>query len=195
MRFLLLLALFGSAPASAVQAGEPEATRSVDIEADRLAAAKRLVGITSPPGQYARTVTEGMQPIMNRLLKQSVQPDPEASKVDPHHRERMDILARVVLDEVTKLSLEAEPEMINGMARAYARRFTAAELDELARFFSTPTGRRYTAESLDLMKDPEFVAVLTGLQPRFQRAMPSIMERVEKATAHLPWPGRTAAKE
>jgi hypothetical protein len=71
-------------------------------------------------------------------------------------------------------------------ADAYAREFTAAELDGVARFYSSAAGRRFAAESFRAMEDPEVVRSLVMMIPRFAMQIPAMTQRVSQATAHLP---------
>src|SRR3546814_15125821 len=63
------------------------------------------------------------------------------------------------------------------MARAYARRFTVAQLGEIETFFRTPTGRIYVTESMNIMSDPDIAA--------WQRQ--SIASSMERPPAELEW--------
>ena len=56
-----------------------------------------------------------------------------------------------------------EPSYRAGLARAFATRFSAAELDELNRFFSTPVGARYAGESMLIYADPQVMAAMNEL--------------------------------
>src|SRR3546814_18844746 len=67
------------------------------------------------------------------------------------------------------------PGLFDAMARAYARRFTVAQLGEIETFFRTPTGRIYVTESMNIMSDPDIAA--------WQRQ--SISSRMERPTAEL----------
>src|SRR3546814_3041507 len=54
-----------------------------------------------------------------------------------------------------------EPPMRDGLAKAYARKFTGAQLTDLNSFLATPTGKLYAGEWMALQADPEvMVAVI-----------------------------------
>jgi hypothetical protein len=81
---------------------------------------------------------------------------------------------------------DVEPEVRAAMARAYARRFTVAQLGDLERFFATPTGAVYANESMMLMMGPDMMQAMQSFMPRLMKEMPTIMARVQEATKDLP---------
>lgn len=107
---------------------------------------------------------------------------------DPHFDERMRISMTVMMREMGGLMTAVEPQVREAMSAAYARRFTLAQLGDIDRFFSTPTGRIYASESLMLMTDPEMMKAMQAFTPELMKAMPAIMQKVQAATAHLPPP-------
>ena len=111
-----------------------------------------------------------------------------ASESDPAFRERMRITMEVMSREITSLMSRFEPQVRAAMAQAYARNFSAAQLQELGRFFATPTGAEYAAKSMTLHSDPAVLAAMQSFTPELLRSMPAIVKQVERATAHLPPP-------
>jgi hypothetical protein len=107
---------------------------------------------------------------------------------DPHLRQRLPVLTRFAGSEFTRLMTAMEPGWKMLTADAYAREFTAAELDGVAGFFSGPAGRRFAAESFRAMEDPEVVRSLVMMIPRFAMQIPAMTQRMTQATAHLPAP-------
>lgn len=88
--------------------------------------------------------------------------------IDPYHKER----GKQMVDVMKPLMAEAmaiiEPAMRTGLSRAYARKFTAAQLTTINGFFTTPTGAAFAQESFALQADPEV------MQATF-KAFPAIM--------------------
>jgi hypothetical protein len=117
-----------------------------------------------------------------------------AREKDPHFEERLTITNRVMSDEIGKVMEAAEPEIREGMAQLYARRFTKAELGDVLAFFRTPSGRTYASQLMPMMSDPEFQKSMTGMATKMMQAMPGIVERVKKATEHLPPPPKDEEK-
>ncbi len=111
-----------------------------------------------------------------------------AAKADPHFEERFRITNRVMMSEITTLMTQLEPALREGLSRAYAGRFSAEQLTDLNRFFATPTGRVYAAESMLLFTDPEVMKLMAKATPELMKAMPAMYKKVEAATAHLPPP-------
>lgn len=76
---------------------------------------------------------------------------------------------------MTPLMLEAgkalEPPMREGIARAYARKFSAAQLNEINAFFATPSGASFAAESFAIQGDPEVLSAT-------MQAMPLLLTKV-----------------
>lgn len=69
------------------------------------------------------------------------------------------------------------PSMIEAMAMAYARRFTATELAEMEAFFSTPTGQTYVVQSGQIMTDPAVAAWQQRIMAEDIQRMPAEMSR------------------
>lgn len=107
---------------------------------------------------------------------------------DPHFEERMRITATVVGEEMTRLAKPIEPKMRDGLTKSIARRFTREQLAPIAAFFDTAAGKAYAAQSLNLFIDKDVIlALITSVPPLFKE-VPGVMEKVKKATAHLPPP-------
>lgn len=107
----------------------------------------------------------------------------------------MRITNKVMMGEMGAIMSKVEPAVRDGLANAYARKFTAAQLRDLNRFFETPTGRFYAAESMMLFMDPEVMKSSMAMVPDLMKAMPAIGEKVKQATAHLPPPPNEQEEE
>jgi len=75
-----------------------------------------------------------------------------------------------------------------GLASAYAKRFTATQLTELNSFFATPTGKAYAADSMVIFMDPEVMKKMQEFVPTMMKAMPAIVDKAKTASASLPEP-------
>lgn len=138
----------------------------------------------TPPAKAGDKVADktGDKPAESETLGQM------AAKGDPYFQQRMQITMHVMGEEMGKLMTEIEPEVRDALAHAYARRFTVVQLGELDRFFATPTGRAYAADSMTLMMSPDMMQAMQGFLPRMIKAMPAMMVRVADATKDLPPP-------
>lgn len=112
----------------------------------------------------------------------------QLEKEDPHFAERMRIMGRVMGEGMGPVAAVIEPAMRRGLVQAYARRYTAAELAELERFYATPLGARVATDTLMIWMDPEVMKASMAAMPEMMKVMPDLMKKLEAATAHLPPP-------
>ena len=104
----------------------------------------------------------------------------------------MRISAKVAGEELTRVAAPIEPKLRDGLAKSIARRFTSEQLVPIATFFETDAGKAYAAQSLSLFFDKDVILSLISSVPTVVKEFPGIMEKVEKATAHLPKPKKKA---
>ena len=181
----------------------------------RLAAARPVIDKLFPKGSYARMMRIMMGPVMRDSLARSFAMKPGdlvpgldammgkdgaakpgggetlgemAVKKDPFVQQRIALTMDAVGDELAKLMNDLEPDIDDALAHAYARRFTVAQLGELDRFFATPTGQAYAADSYTLMMSPDLMQAMQGFVPRLIKAAPEMMARIAAATKDLPPP-------
>ena len=89
-----------------------------------------------------------------------------ADMFDPHRKERDEQINRVIKPLISEVLADMEPPMREGLAKAYARKFTGAQLTDLNSFLATPTGNLYASEWMALQADPEvMVAVIKAVPP------------------------------
>jgi hypothetical protein len=112
--------------------------------------------------------------------------------VDPAFEQRMHIMMPMMMEQIGQLMTRYEPQMRDGLAEAYARHLTLAQLTDLDRFLQTPSGSAYAAQAMQIQTDPALVAKMQAFLPDLFKAMPDIMQKVQAATANLPKP-KTAA--
>lgn len=209
MRYILLAAAALLMQPTA-QAAQPPAA---PVDADRLAAAMVTVDYIWPAGTYARMMDGTMNKMMDAMVasmfdmkmgelakappadQQNLSLREAMLKLDPHFEERMRIMNRVMMDEMVPIATAIEPEVRQGLARAYARKFSVQQLTDLNRFFSTPNGKAYAADSMMMWVDPEVVTAFSSAMPEMMKAMPAIMKKVEAATAHLPPPPKPEGEQ
>ncbi|MGE4323299.1 MAG: DUF2059 domain-containing protein [Sphingobium sp.] len=205
----LFLAL--AAPAGAVFAAPPPApspAATADAPAPdpaRLAAATRAVAALVPEGIYVRMMRDQFPAMMDAMMVQMMgmkgedfgQKDADGKTMaeltresDPAFEERMKIMTGVMSRELGTVMGEMEPAVRAGLSRAFARRFTVGQLNDMNAFFATPSGKAFADDYLLMFADPEMTREMAALTPRMMRAMPEIMKKAEAATAHLPPPPR-----
>ncbi|MGV3730651.1 MAG: DUF2059 domain-containing protein [Sphingopyxis sp.] len=109
-----------------------------------------------------------------------------ADLFDPHREEREEQIERVVMPLIREALADMEPPMRAGLAKAYARKFTGAELADVNTFLATPTGQLYASEWMALQADPEvMVAVVKAVPPLLTKFMDRAPE-IEKDFKKLP---------
>ena len=109
-----------------------------------------------------------------------------ADMFDPHRKEREDQITRVIKPLISEVLSDMEPPMREGLAKAYARKFTAAQLTDLNGFLATPTGTLYANEWMALQADPEvMVAVIKAVPPLINKFIDRAPQ-IEKDMKDLP---------
>jgi hypothetical protein len=178
----------------------------------RIPAAEQVVARIFPPGTYAKMMNDTMKPMMDNIMgsfmdvpmseiaKLSGLPAEElpamgegslrevAAILDPAFEERTRLMSNVTMQLVADMMVEVEPTYRAGLARAYAARFTEAELADLAAYFATPTGAKYAAESMLINTDPQVMSTMNEMVPTMMRLMPEMMAKAKEAEAQLPPP-------
>jgi hypothetical protein len=207
---LAAAAALAAIPAAAQPTGQPTPAPAAEVDPQRLSLARTTAGRLFPDGTYQRlmqssldTMTEQMVGAMLDMKIEDVIPagtegqDPAksgktlreaASEADPHFMERMRITNKVIFEEIIPIFSRMEPDVREALARAYARRYDVSQLTEMNRFFATPAGSAWAADSMLIWMDPEIMGLMTRAAPEMMTQMPAIMEKVQAATAHLPPP-------
>lgn len=84
---------------------------------------------------------------------------------DPYRQQREDQITNIVKPLISEALTDLEGPMRNGLAHAYARKFTAQQLGEMNAFFATPTGKAYSSEWMALQADPELMLAMIKAVP------------------------------
>lgn len=200
-----------AAPATAQTAPSP-APVVAPADPAAVSEARLVVRRLLPPGIYKQILGPMMDPIMasmsdgmkavplRKLAELGGMNTTEAAALDkvrveevmaiydPHWQERMRLSTRAMVDAMGDFFTTLEPEMREAMAQAYARRFTAAELTDLNRFFATPSGAKFAGQYMTIMTDPSMAAEMRSMMPKMIQHMPQFIDASKKATASLPPP-------
>lgn len=203
-----------STPALAQVSQPPVVTATVDPV--KLEVATRIAGKLLPEGTYRKLMSGTLDQMLAGMTDQITEipvrslaemgglaPDkvkalgPATLKqmmaiLDPAFDQRMKMTMNVVMADMVELMSKMEPSVREGMAEAYANRFTALQLGDLDRFFSTPTGSAYAAQSMQIFTDPALLTRMQAMVPQMMQAMPGIMKKVTEATASLPKPKKAS---
>jgi hypothetical protein len=178
--FALALIIGGHALAQTTTVAAPAPA----VDPAHLAAAKRTVEAMMPPAQRSAMFEAMLNPMLANMQQALLsRPDIQtALAADPKAKATLDAFFATQQKKTIQLLQTELPGMFAIMERAYARRFTVAQLDEITAFFSTPTGRLYMNESMKIPADPE----LLGWQRRLmERSMADGEKDLEKLEADL----------
>ncbi|RYE03126.1 MAG: DUF2059 domain-containing protein [Sphingomonadales bacterium] len=198
-KWIVALALAGAVPGTALA----QAPQTVAAPADpaREAAAQRVVVKLIPPGTYRRVMRDMFPSMMDALFNSMGgltgadfgKPEKDGktfaqamAESDPAFRERMSIMTRIMGEEMGPVMDAIEPGVRAALSRAFARRFTLAQLNDLEGFFATPTGTAFGREFMAAFMDPEMMQEMGAMMPEMMKIMPKLMQRFEAETAHLP---------
>jgi hypothetical protein len=107
---------------------------------------------------------------------------------DPHWQERAKLSMQAMMGAMADFFTTIEPDLRDAMAHAYARHFTATELDDLNRFFATPSGTKFASQYMTIMTDPAVVDATKAMMPKMMQQMPQFIAAAQKAAAALPPP-------
>ena len=171
---------------------------TADQEA-RVPMAQQVVLKLFPEGTYSKMMEETMAPMMDGLLG-SIAGSPavtlleltglppsqlnavdEANQaeavalLDPNASARNAEIGDTMMTLITDTVEQIEPSYRSGLARAYAVRFTEAELTDLDTYFATPVGQKYAAESFLIFADPQVMSSMNEMMPAVMEAMPAMM--------------------
>lgn len=180
------------------------------IEPARLALAQKTMGQLIPSGSLEKMIDNlygkmfktimgefGGQSDLMLSIKTGVESEKiaaldEATKtkvadmLDPHRKEREDQITKVIKPLISEVLGDMEPPMREGMSKAYARKFTAAQLTDLNGFLATPTGTLYANEWMALQADPEVMLAIIKAVPPLITKFIDRAPQIEKDMKELP---------
>jgi hypothetical protein len=206
-----ILSLFLLATPVAAQAQTSAATVQ-PVDPALLAKAQPIASIILPNGTMEKMMGPMMQkmmgPMMDGMTKMPIRDflkvgglDPEQVEklgagtieemmaiIDPNFRKRMDVIVNSMMPAMGRFMGRYEPDMREGMAEAFAYRYSAGELDQISAFLKTPTGAKFGAGFMELATDPHYIGRLQKVMPEMMQAMPEIMKSSAAELAKLPKP-------
>lgn len=213
---IVLAAVAGLALAQPAAAQDSTPAAQAAPDPARLAAAKVTIDYILPTGTYAKMFGGSFNQLMDQavdsmtdlpiadLLRSTGMPQEDVAKLgratladvmeimDPAYRERQRATIEAMTPALNKMMASMEPAMREAMVDAYAKRFTLEQLNDMNRFFATPSGTAYASNSMSIMMDPDVIGRVSKDTPKmiqeFMAQMPEISKRVEAATANLPKP-------
>ena len=175
----------------------------------RLPAARGIVGTMMPEGFYDKMMTDMLDSMLQPMLAMFSAPelvlggrlavDAEAieeldeaqqreimNMLDPAFDARGSTILEVITGNMGDMFTVMEEPMRQGLSKAYAARFDAGQLEEIAAFFATPTGKVFAEESMALMADPQVMQSMMQSMPAMLGEMGDMDEAMAEAMAALP---------
>jgi hypothetical protein len=187
-----------------------EVKDTTPIDPKRLAAANKTVAALLPNGGLAKMMSDMVKRFIGPMSEitpdmsgyeimsatnvyaDSLQELDEAKRkqitalLDPTRKERVSQTVDVIMPLVNETMNKMEVPMREGMSRAYARKFSLAQLNDLNMFFATPTGASYAAESYALQADPEVMQAMTKAMPKLFEDLKFSVPKIEKDVKKIP---------
>lgn len=213
---LFPLALLGSLLVAQAQtvakASDAPASAPDGIDPTRLAAARIVVDHIFPAGVYVQLMGAPMTKLMDAIIGGSDQiPFRELAAIsgansvdlvkadkttlndimtiyDPAYHERKTAWMHVMMSEMRGLMNQVEPDIRDGLAQAYATKFTTDQLADMNRFFDTPSGQAYASNALMLEMDPAVATKMQSFVPLMAKQLSDLAKKAEEFTADLPKP-------
>ncbi len=176
----------------------------------RVPAAKLVVTKLFPEGTYAKMMDETMRPVFEQMFGGAIggpgltvgqltglspldlaevdEADlaEAAQLLDPNGAERNKAIGDMTINLIGEIVVDIEPAYRAGLARAYAVRFTGAELADMNAYFSTPIGSKYAAESFLIFADPQVMQAMNEMMPAMMERMPEMMGSISEITEQFP---------
>lgn len=183
---LIALAMLAAlAPAGAGQPA-PVPSASAAIDPDRLVAARALMDLTLPPDRRDAMIEQMIAPMMANI-RDGLRQAPQFAELQRRDPSLGDALERFMARQQARsfaLLRTMMPDMIEAMAKAYARRFTIAQLDEVSTFYQTPTGRIMREQMPTIMSDPDVASWQRAMMTRSMETLQAdVAEFIAEADA------------
>lgn len=175
----------------------------------RVPAAQAVVGAMMPEGFYGKMMNDMMDKMMRPMMSMFAKPEfvlgsrldlgsdaidklePAAAAeamrmLDPAFDRRADAVVGVLSGRMGGMFGAMEEPMREGLSNAYAVRFDAGQLADIAAFFATPTGGVYAKESMALFSDPQVMQASMKALPQMMSGFGDIEGAMKQAMASLP---------
>lgn len=154
--------------------------------------------LSSKPDSYASSM---LDLTMSQVMAMAGMPWPGAktgepdltlrqmmAKNDPLFEQRMGAIHDAALAEIIRLAPRFEPQVRDGLSQSMARRFSAAQLNDMNRFLTSPSGQAFADNNYLMWLDPAVFRTMLGTVPGLVGEMPGVMARVKAASDRFPFP-------
>jgi hypothetical protein len=142
--FPLIRTLPAALPVAALVFAMPAAAQT----ADAVAAATQLVAILAPEAQEKQTFDKQLADMragatIRMMFANNPRFQAEAAKNQPAFNQAVARMGAIQADAVGPIMREMLPATRKATINAYAKAFTAAELNQIAAFYKTPAGQKF----------------------------------------------------
>jgi len=169
-----LTALLLAAPANA--ADQPvqtigDAVRALELSDEKLALAREVIATIIPPDRRLDVLGGAAKAMVGQLRGVDFPgaSDPGLQAIVSRHLDRMPALMMPILERHA-------PDLVEAMARAYAREFSLDELRDIRAFAASPAGNHYLSRSTALLADPDVAAANQAYMAEIVAALPPLQE-------------------
>lgn len=175
----------------------------------RIPAATAVVSTMMPDGFYTEIMREMLDTTLRPMFEMLTGPrfviaertgaemdlveglsEQEQSEIalllDPAYAMRSDAMLDGMMGMMNGMFGAVEGPMRDGLSKAYAKKFTADQLADIAAFFATPTGRLYATESMKLFADPEVLGATMQAMPAMMGSLGDMTQTMEALEDSLP---------
>jgi len=187
-----------------------------DPDPVRLAAAREATMTMFPKGAYAAAMTSFLERSADRVLDMSeaelaammpadkvkknkdkpLSTEPlrlTLAKKDPAFDAKVAAIKAFAGTMIVKFGDVAEPKFREGMSRALARKFDAAQMAEIRTFLATPTGAAYGREMVGLWFEPDVMRGTFQMLPDMMKLMPGMAKDAAAFDAQMKAAGKAGS--
>jgi hypothetical protein len=164
--------LGASAPAISAPQPQPAPPAAAPVDPASLALARQILTIGIPPEKRVQMFSSIIDSISDQARK-SMEALPFAK--DKDFKALMDRSTQRMWGEMKPIMTAALPDIFESMARAYAREFSADDLNAMLAFARTPAGQHFFERSPLILKDPDVQAANQRMSAQMLTKLPEIM--------------------
>lgn len=176
---MIFAALLISAAPTATSASEPSLVL--------LGAGRHLIDIVLPPAERAAVFARVTDAMMANMVRGIIEGQ-AGGRAIADDSDLKNALNRFVerLRELAQRDLKmSTPALIEAYARAYARRFTIADMEEIGTFFASAPGRKCRIESSSILSDPDVAGWQVQAIARAQARLPDELAKFKEEIASI----------
>lgn len=165
---VLVAFLIASGPVAAQPPADAKATA---VDPASLALAHQIVNAAFPPEKRV----EMFNSMMDSLVEQSRQSMENLDLAKDKDLEALiDRSVKRTFDQLRAIMVAALPDIFEGMSRAYAREFSADDLNAILAFVKTPAGQHYFERAPLVLKDPDVRAASQRMMAQLLAKKPEL---------------------